>query len=173
MRIVTTSEIDEKRNLNFRPEVVGCFLCDKKVFLFYDKKYDLWQFPQGGIGNSEEIKDALVREMTEELGNMFYGYVKSNEFLAEDKIHFPKKYWRNRTLKNDKGREMMMKGKYYYAFAIQTNTKAITIKETEFDDHALVSFDQAKILLQKIHQHEKRRISMHFLKMLTEKKLIV
>ncbi|MEA1926135.1 MAG: NUDIX domain-containing protein [Patescibacteria group bacterium] len=173
MRTVTVLEINEKRNLGFRPEVVGCFLHNKKIFLFYDKKYDLWQFPQGGVRNLEEIKNALLREMTEELGNTLYSQVKNEEFFAEDKIHFPKKYWGNRTLKNDSGREVMMKGKYYYAFAIQINTKDVTIEETEFDGYILASFDQARILLQKIRQHEKRRVSMRFLKILTEKKLIV
>ncbi len=29
---------------------------------------DIWQFPQGGIDEGEEVKDALFREMEEEIG---------------------------------------------------------------------------------------------------------
>ncbi len=29
---------------------------------------DIWQFPQGGIDNGEEVKEALFREMEEEIG---------------------------------------------------------------------------------------------------------
>lgn len=38
---------------------------------------DIWQFPQGGIDEGEEIRDALFREMEEEIGT------KQAEIVAE------------------------------------------------------------------------------------------
>lgn len=38
---------------------------------------DIWQFPQGGIDEGEEVQEALFREMEEEIGT------KSAEIIAE------------------------------------------------------------------------------------------
>lgn len=165
-------KINEKRKHGLRPQVVGCFVHDRKVFLFYDKKHHLWQFPQGGIDNLEEIEDALEREMTEELGSRFVSQKKDAQLLVEDRINFPEKYWGSRSLRDDEGGKLLMKGKHYYAFAVETGAESVILEETEFDDYLLASYDQAEALLVKVYQREKRRISVRFLEALAAQKLI-
>ncbi|MGM0533675.1 MAG: RNA pyrophosphohydrolase [Campylobacterota bacterium] len=61
----------EKR---YRPNVAAIVLSSKypeKCEFFLGKRSDLnnvWQFPQGGIDEGEEPKDALFRELQEEIG---------------------------------------------------------------------------------------------------------
>ena len=170
--MILPDSINKKRKEGFRPEIVGCFLHEKKVFMFYDKKHDLWQFPQGGIDNKEIIGNALEREMTEELGVNFVSQIENSEFLAQDRINFPEKYWGSRSLQDDEGTKIEMKGKCYYSFAVQTKAESVILEETEFDDYLLASHNQAEAFLIKVYQKEKRRISIRFLEVLASKKLI-
>jgi putative (di)nucleoside polyphosphate hydrolase len=62
-----------KDNL-YRPNVAMIILSSeypKKREVFIAQRNDLtdiWQFPQGGIDEGEEVKEALFREMEEEIG---------------------------------------------------------------------------------------------------------
>ncbi len=53
----------------FRPNV-GIILCNTKNEVFWGKRVreHTWQFPQGGIQKGESPKDAMYRELNEELG---------------------------------------------------------------------------------------------------------
>lgn len=53
----------------FRPNV-GIILCNNKNEVFWGKRIreHTWQFPQGGINKGESPKDAMFRELDEELG---------------------------------------------------------------------------------------------------------
>lgn len=60
---------------NYRPNVAAIVLTSRyplecKVFLGNrnDYKDDIWQFPQGGIDSGESPKEALFRELKEEIG---------------------------------------------------------------------------------------------------------
>jgi len=58
----------------YRPNVAMIILSEnypqkKEVFIAQRNDLtDIWQFPQGGIDNGEEVKEALFREMEEEIG---------------------------------------------------------------------------------------------------------
>ena len=58
-------KIDQIRQEGFRPEVVGCFVCDQKMLFVYYKKHNLWQLPQGGINNQETIMDLYTKHFSE------------------------------------------------------------------------------------------------------------
>jgi len=69
---------------NYRPNVAAVILSSKypfecKVFLGSRNDYDIdiWQFPQGGIDKGETPKEALLRELKEEIGT------DEVEFIAE------------------------------------------------------------------------------------------
>lgn len=171
--MISSNNINKKRKEGLRPEVVGCFLHEKKVFMFYDKKHELWQFPQGGIENLETVRKTIEREMYEELGETFCKNVTEIEFMAEDRISFPKEQLGSRALQTDKGEKIIMKGKYYYAFAIHTNAVSLILEESEFDDFFLASFNQAEALAQKIYQPNKKRITLHFIDILMARSLII
>ena len=63
---------DEKKN--FRPNVAAIVLSAKypqKCEIFIASRTDVenaWQFPQGGIDDGESAKEALFRELEEEIG---------------------------------------------------------------------------------------------------------
>jgi len=67
----------------YRPNVAMIIVSHnypKKKEIFIAQRNDLtdiWQFPQGGIDEGEEVKEALFREMEEEIGT------KSAEIVAE------------------------------------------------------------------------------------------
>jgi len=108
MKQPTISEIDQIRNEGFRPQIVGCFLNDKKILFLYKKKHDLWQFPQGGIDNGETVEVAFFREMAEELGEEFAKSCNKNILLiGSDEVNFPAHSQGSRELKNDTGQDIL------------------------------------------------------------------
>lgn len=76
-------EIVKKEKKNFRPNVAAIILSSKypsKCEIFIASRADIanaWQFPQGGIDDGESTKDALFRELEEEIGT------KDVEIIAE------------------------------------------------------------------------------------------
>ena len=62
-----------KKNL-YRPNVAMVIVSNnypnkKEIFLAQRNDLsDIWQFPQGGIDEGEEVKEALFRELEEEIG---------------------------------------------------------------------------------------------------------
>ena len=59
---------------SYRPNVAMIIVSsnypDKKEIFIAQRNdlVDIWQFPQGGIDKGEEVKEALFREMEEEIG---------------------------------------------------------------------------------------------------------
>ncbi|MCT7446673.1 RNA pyrophosphohydrolase [Aliarcobacter skirrowii] len=74
---------NEKEKKNLRPNVAAIILSSKypqKCEIFIASRVDInnaWQFPQGGIDDGESSKDALFRELEEEIGT------KEVEIIAE------------------------------------------------------------------------------------------
>src|SRR5690606_34776510 len=74
---------NEKEKKNLRPNVAAIILSSKypqKCEIFIASRVDInnaWQFPQGGIDEGESSKDALFRELEEEIGT------KEVEIIAE------------------------------------------------------------------------------------------
>jgi putative (di)nucleoside polyphosphate hydrolase len=171
--IKTTEEVDKIREMGFRPQVVGCFLYDKQLLLVYKKEHDLWQLPQGGIDNNETMREALAREMIEELGNTFVkqGDMHS-EIIIEDKIEFPPNKQGTRNLQTDDERQITMKGKKYFFFAISSSISKINPEEMEFDEYKWVTFKEGTALAEKIHQKGKKRITIRLLNKLKNMNLI-
>ena len=62
------------KNEKYRPNVAMIIVSqnypDKKELFIAQRNdlTDIWQFPQGGIDKGEEVKEALFREMEEEIG---------------------------------------------------------------------------------------------------------
>lgn len=80
---MTDKENTEKRKKNYRPNVAAIVLSAKypeKCEIFIASRTDVenaWQFPQGGIDDGENAKEALFRELEEEIGT------KEVEIVAE------------------------------------------------------------------------------------------
>ncbi len=69
-----TDKTEEKENKKYRPNVAAIVLSAKypeKCEIFIASRTDVedaWQFPQGGIDKGETPKEALYRELEEEIG---------------------------------------------------------------------------------------------------------
>lgn len=167
---VNLEKLDDIRKKGLRPQVVGCFIHDKKVLFVFKKKYDLWQIPQGGIDNKENLKDALNREMSEELGTDFASNIGDEyEIIGEDEMYFPQHVQGARELLTDDGSAVLMLGKYYYFVVSEVKKSKLDIEATEFDDYKWVSYDEAQDLIDKIYQPGKRRITIESVNQLQNK----
>ncbi len=165
-------EIDKIRQQHLRPEVVGCILHKRKLLFVYDKERQLWQLPQGGIDNKENIQEAIKREMQEELGKSFSKNLKINSIVGEDKIIFPRKKQDSRQLRTNQGEKIKMKGKKYFFIAINASQQNLDISDTEFDDYKWFSYDSAILFTNMIYQKGKRRLTKNILKALRGRRLI-
>lgn len=157
---INHEQLDKIRKSGLRPGIVGCFVYKQKILFVYSKEYKLWQLPQGGIDNGESIREAIFRELTEELGS-FLDKQCEHEFVlfAENKVEFPKKNQGYRKLFTDDGTEVLMKGKKYFFITINAVNPDLKLKETEFDDYYWLTYAEAKDFCEKIYQKGKRRIT--------------
>jgi len=137
--------------------------------MVYKEKHKLWQLPQGGVDNKEDLLTALQREMQEELGRDFIELV---EFLGTEKVMFPKQTQGARELFTDKGKEIKMQGKKYFIYAIKTKITKFDLNKSEFDDFKWLPYDEAIKLSQTIYQKGKKRLTLKSLQLLKDKKLV-
>lgn len=166
-------EIDQIRQQGMRPQIVGCFLNNKKVLFLYSKKYNLWQFAQGGIDNLETIDQAFKREFREELGSVFMAKVESDfSVIGDYEIIFPASNQGSRELKTDDGQDIVMKGKKYFFVVGETETADLDIDSTEFDDYRWVSLKEGNELCETIYQKNKRAMTKKILDILGESGLL-
>ncbi|WP_297434117.1 RNA pyrophosphohydrolase [Sulfurimonas sp.] len=94
---------------------------------------DIWQFPQGGIDEGEEVEDALFREMEEEIGTNAAEIVAAYpEWISYD---FPPKILKK--MKPYKGQIQK-----YYLVKLSKDAKIdIHTKHPEFSDYKFVTVD--------------------------------
>ncbi|MBU1119325.1 NUDIX domain-containing protein [Patescibacteria group bacterium] len=157
-------EINNLRKKNLRPVVVGCFLYEKSVLFVYKEKHELWQLPQGGIENKEELEDAFVREMSEELDSTFVKKAGPCQYSGQDVLEFPTHLHGSRSLVTDEGEEVIMEGKAYLFCKSEVNTKELDISQTEFDEYRWVPLADAKeFVYDTIYQKGKQRVTIEAL----------
>ena len=168
------ADLDKDRTEGLRPSVVGCFLNSGKILFVHQKIHDLWQLPQGGVDNKENLTDAFKREMTEELGEDFVKQTSFKPtFISSDKIEFPPDKQGLRELKTDSGKPVTMKGKkYYFLYATSSSTNLKFPSAEEYDDYKWVNFEQAQELSKTSAQGGKLRITTVILEALNHKNLL-
>jgi putative (di)nucleoside polyphosphate hydrolase len=95
---------------------------------------DIWQFPQGGIDNGEEVKEALFREMEEEIGTANAEIVAEYpEWISYD---FPSKIAEK--MKPYKGQTQR-----YFLMRLKEGAEInIDTEHPEFSDYKYVSVDE-------------------------------
>jgi len=86
MKITLRNKPIDKRNLPYRQGVVGIVVDDDDNFLLVqmvDYSDTDWRFPGGGVNVGEKLKDALLRELEEELGSRNFEIVKKSSLLNQ------------------------------------------------------------------------------------------
>ena len=170
----TIEDLDKDRSEGFRPSVVGCFLNSGKILFVYQKIHKLWQLPQGGVDNKENLTDAFKREMAEELGTDFVKQTSFKPtFISSDKIEFPPDKQGLRELKTDSGKPITMKGKkYYFLYATSVSMSLKFPSAEEYSEFKWVNFEEAQELAKSSSQGGKLRITTAVLETLKSKDLL-
>lgn len=170
---ISLEKIDQIRALGYRPQVIGVIYHCKKILFLYHQEYNLWMFAQGGIDNGETIESGFWREMGEELGEDFTSKLdKDLKLVIKDKSEFPSQTQGSRKLTTDSDEEIDMKGKFYFAIAVESQTDEIDMDKSEFDDYKWVSYNEAQTVLGTIYQTGKRRILSSIVEKIKEMGLI-
>ena len=90
MRTIKIVHDDYKGNINRKRHASrGVILKDNQILLTYQKKYDVYMLPGGGIENDESYFDAVIREVEEETGFQIDNpkhYLDIEEYV-EDMLH--------------------------------------------------------------------------------------
>ena len=127
-----------KNNL-YRPNVAMIVVSNnypekKEIFLAQRNDLtDVWQFPQGGIDEGEEVQEALFRELKEEIGtNNIKIIAEYPEWLSYD---FPSKIAK-------KMKPWVGQRQKYFLVKLKKNAKInINTKHPEFDDYKFVEIN--------------------------------
>ncbi len=167
-------DLDLDRRSGLRPSVVGCFLNSGKILFLYQKEYRLWQLPQGGVGNKEDLTAAFKREMSEELGSDFVQQTSFKPSLFwHDKIEFPPDKQGLRDIKTDSGEPVTMKGKkYYFLYATSSSPDLHLLPSGEYSEFRWVTFAEASDLILSSGQGGKQRITTAALEALKKLSLL-
>ena len=109
------------------PEKKEIFIAERNDLL------EIWQFPQGGIDKGEEVKEALFREMEEEIGTLDAEIIAEYpEWISYD---FPTKI-------ADKMKPYKGQIQRYFLMKLGENAKInLATQHPEFSDHKFVSVE--------------------------------
>jgi putative (di)nucleoside polyphosphate hydrolase len=135
-----TSEAMSKKDL-YRPNVAmiivsSCYPQKKEIFLAQrNDMSDVWQFPQGGIDEGEEVKEALFRELLEEIGTDMVEVIA--EFPQWISYDFPPRI--AETMKPFIGQTQ----RYFLVKLHEEAMININTHEPEFSDYKFVTADEA------------------------------
>lgn len=124
----------------YRPNVAMIIVSNnypQKKEIFIAQRNDLkdvWQFPQGGIDKGEEVKEALFRELEEEIGTDKAKIVgEYPEWISYD---FPEKVAK-------KMKPYIGQTQRYFLLKLKKNAKInLATAHPEFDDYKFVSVDE-------------------------------
>ena len=119
-------------NLNYR-KGVGVFLLNKKKHVWVGKRIDVknnfWQMPQGGIDGGENDREAMMRELLEEIGtNNIKILGTSKDWLSYDlPVELVGKIWKG---------QYSGQSQKWFACEFTGNENEINLNTTnpEFDD---------------------------------------
>lgn len=148
---------------NYRPNVAAIVLSSSYPFeckIFIAKRSDMdniWQFPQGGIDKGESVKNALFRELKEEIGTDEVEIIAEYpEWLSYD---FPSKIVKKMYPYDGQIQ------KYFLVRLKHGATININTKHPEFDDYQFVSVKQIFEMI----NHFKKNIYVKVIKYFEEK----
>ncbi len=166
-------DFNQDRRAGLRPGVVICIINKElKILLGLKQEYQIWEIPQGGISEGEDLVSALKKEIAEELGERFLKslFIPEKPLVATDKIVFPEQSLNGQTLKIG-DREVPMLGKRYY-ICLVVRRENVEPEKIEYSDFKWVSFDEGRKIVESISQKGKKRVLKNIFEILKEGGLI-
>jgi 8-oxo-dGTP pyrophosphatase MutT (NUDIX family) len=166
-------DFNQDRQAGLRPGVVICVINKElKILLGLKEEYQIWEIPQGGIGEDENLISALKREIAEELGESFLHslFIPEKPLVATDKIVFPEQSLKGQTLKAGEQDILMVGKKYYICLVVQKEN--VEPDKIEYGDFRWVSFSEGMKIVETIPQKGKKRVLRKILEILKEGGLI-
>jgi len=150
------------KNKLYRPNVAAIIVSNnypEKKEIFIAQRNDLegiWQFPQGGIDEGEEVKEALFRELEEEIGtNKVKIIAEYPEWLSYD---FPSKIAKNM-------KPWIGQRQKYFLVKLKKSAKIdINTKHPEFNDYKFVEVDDVLDLSASFKQDVYEKVIDYFKK---------
>lgn len=146
----------------YRPNVAAVVLssgypAEMKVFigLRSDMK-DVWQFPQGGIDDGESPRDALLRELKEEIGTDNVEIV--SEYPDWEFYDFPDGAAKNKKLYNYDGQ----KQKYFLVRLRNDKEVDINTEHPEFNEFKFVKFEKVFEFISHFKKPIYKKVLSHF-----------
>ena len=123
----------------FRPNV-GIIICNKLGQLFWAKRIrqNAWQFPQGGIKETETLEQALFRELSEEVGLRKSDVRVLNQTSEWLEYRFPKTY-----IRQEKEPICIGQKQKWFLLGLQSEENCVDLESTrqpEFDDWCWVNY---------------------------------
>lgn len=119
---------------------VGIVICNKQGLLLWAKRIgqNAWQFPQGGIKQSESVEEALYRELDEEVGLVAEDIKILHQ--TEDWLHYrlPENFIRQHSDPLCIGQKQK-----WFLLSLESDDSKVVLSKTykpEFDDWRWVSF---------------------------------
>jgi putative (di)nucleoside polyphosphate hydrolase len=146
----------------YRPNVAAVVLSSEypaqmKVFigLRSDMK-DVWQFPQGGIDEGESPREALLRELKEEIGTDNIEII--SEYPEWEFYDFPDGAAKNKKLYNYKGQ----KQKYFLVRLKNDLEVDICTEHPEFNEFKFVKFETVFGFISHFKKPIYKKVLSHF-----------
>jgi len=144
----------------YRPNVAMILLShnypDKKEIFIAQRNdlSDVWQFPQGGIDEGEEVQEALFRELEEEIGTKSATIVAEYpEWISYD---FPQKI-------AQKMKPFIGQTQRYYLLKLDKDAKIdINTEHPEFDAYKFVGVDEVLDLSASFKQDVYEKVLNYF-----------
>ncbi|PAF48985.1 RNA pyrophosphohydrolase [Helicobacter sp. 13S00401-1] len=150
----------------YRPNVAAIILsCNypRICEFFLAERCDLkgiWQFPQGGIDKGESPKEALFRELKEEIGtNNIEVIAEHPEWVQYD---FPKDIARK--MVTDKGYPFDGQIQKYFLVRLKDNFININTPEPEFCNYEFVDFPTMMTRINHFKKHAYKQVLTYFKK---------
>ncbi|MCF6310585.1 MAG: RNA pyrophosphohydrolase [Sulfurimonas sp.] len=144
----------------YRPNVAMIIVSSnypEKKEIFLAQRNDLsnvWQFPQGGIDKGEEVKEALFRELEEEIGtDKVEVLAEYPEWISYD---FPPKIAK-------KMKPFIGQKQKYFLLKLKKNAKInLETEHPEFNDYKFVGVDEVLALSASFKQNVYKSVINYF-----------